>query len=155
MSVWISTTSALQVLASAKKRSSFEHLVMRKASEPADGPRWLLAVGVDMRYALPNTQDIRLTMNSYIWTKCKTVSTAGIHNNPELIFFYKLADWRRLGMIFIFVFDGPNRPAVKRGHNVVTAPIATSLKPLIQAFGFHVHDVSQIIVSSYYVLILS
>jgi hypothetical protein len=132
----------LQVLASAKKRGSFEHLAMCRAAEPTDEPRQLLVIGVDMSYAFPNIQDLRLTTSSYIWIKCKTVSTVGVHNNPELTFFYKLADWHQLPIIFTFVFDGPNRPAVKRGHNVITTPIATSLKPLIQAFGFHVHDVS-------------
>lgn len=69
-------------------------------------------------------------------------ATAG--QNPELrTLFFKLAKLLNTCILPIFVFDGPLRPAVKRGQNVV--PIAhwltNDFKELIDAFGFYSHEV--------------
>lgn len=69
--------------------------------------------------------------------------TAG--ENPELrTLFYKLARLLDTCVLPIFVFDGPFRPSVKRGRNVVTAEpwLTNGFKELIKAFGFHWHQVS-------------
>jgi Holliday junction resolvase YEN1 len=65
--------------------------------------------------------------------------------NPELrSLFYKLASILKLPITPIFVFDGPARPSVKRGVNVITKPnwLTKPLQELISAFGFQFYTVS-------------
>jgi Holliday junction resolvase YEN1 len=65
--------------------------------------------------------------------------------NPELrSLFYKLASLLKLPIMPIFVFDGPDRPSVKRGVNVVTKPnwLTKPLQEVISAFGFQFYTVS-------------
>ncbi|TFK72356.1 PIN domain-like protein, partial [Pluteus cervinus] len=64
--------------------------------------------------------------------------------NPELkIFFFKLCRFLSIPAIFVFVFDGPERPPIKRNTQILskqTIWLIPHLKTLIRAFGFHVHD---------------
>lgn len=64
-------------------------------------------------------------------------------------FFYKLCKYlREAPAIFIFVFDGPDRPSFKHGRdiNTQTAPEwAGPCKQIIEAFGFYWHQVSSYI----------
>jgi Holliday junction resolvase YEN1 len=69
-------------------------------------------------------------------------ATAG--QNPELrMLFFKLAKLLNTCILPIFVFDGPLRPAVKHGLNVVpiTHWLTNDFKELIDAFGFYLHEV--------------
>ncbi|KAF8153351.1 PIN domain-like protein [Crassisporium funariophilum] len=59
--------------------------------------------------------------------------------NPALrILFYRLCRLMTLPIIPVFVFDGPDRPSVKRGAQVKRKPhwLSSPLKKLIEAFGF-------------------
>ncbi|KAJ7152390.1 PIN domain-like protein [Mycena filopes] len=56
--------------------------------------------------------------------------------------FYQLCQFSRAPLTPVFVFDGPDRPPIKRGIRVMNhaAPVIQHLKTMIRAFGFHVHD---------------
>ncbi|KAF8971159.1 PIN domain-like protein [Flammula alnicola] len=60
--------------------------------------------------------------------------------NPAVrVLFYRLCRLLTLPIIPIFVFDGPDRPKVKRGVNVKTGKphwLSSPLKKFIEAFGF-------------------
>ena len=66
--------------------------------------------------------------------------------NPALqVLFYCLCRLLTLPIIPIFVFDGPDRPKVKRGINVKTTKphwLSVPLKKFIKAFGFYWYMVS-------------
>jgi len=61
--------------------------------------------------------------------------------NPALqILFYRLCRLLTLPIVPIFIFDGPDRPKVKRGINVKTTKphwLSMPLKKFIEAFGFY------------------
>lgn len=59
------------------------------------------------------------------------------------ILFSKLAIYLQSPATFVFVFDGPGRPGVKRGTKIIhREPRWTKqAKELIQYFGYHVHQV--------------
>ncbi|KAM6491164.1 PIN domain-like protein, partial [Amanita muscaria] len=68
-------------------------------------------------------------------------ATAG--ENPELrTLFFKLSWLLSACILPIFVFDGPLRPSVKRGKNVVATPhwLTEDFQQLINAFGFYSHQ---------------
>ncbi|KAF7324056.1 Flap endonuclease GEN 1 [Mycena kentingensis (nom. inval.)] len=58
------------------------------------------------------------------------------------LFFYQLCNLQRSSATFIFVFDGPGRPKVKRGVRVWkhSRNLLKNVKQLIKAFGYYVHD---------------
>ena len=60
------------------------------------------------------------------------------------LFFYKLCSLIRYSVTWIFVFDGPFRPQMKRGVTVVQkVPQWTGpCKQLLTAFGLVIHEVS-------------
>ena len=65
--------------------------------------------------------------------------------NPELrVLFYRLSNLLKMSVIPVFVFDGPNRPSIKRGNKIPALPhwMTERFKELIDAFGFHSHVVS-------------
>jgi holliday junction resolvase GEN1/YEN1 len=66
--------------------------------------------------------------------------------NPALrVLFYRLCRILTLPIVPIFVFDGPDRPKLKRGINVKTTKphwLSTPLKKFIEAFGFYWYTVS-------------
>ena len=67
-----------------------------------------------------------------------------VGENPELrILFYRIACFRKLPIHLVFVFDGENRPALKRGINVrVKAHALTnSFQELIEQYGYSSHTV--------------
>ncbi|KAJ7831768.1 PIN domain-like protein [Mycena olivaceomarginata] len=60
--------------------------------------------------------------------------------NPQLrILFYRAARLLSLPICVVFVFDGPARPAIKRGTKVLTHGhwLTGSFQKLIEAFGYH------------------
>ncbi|KAJ3488774.1 hypothetical protein NLJ89_g11583 [Agrocybe chaxingu] len=59
---------------------------------------------------------------------------------PLYIFFHKLVAYLEVPATFVFVFDGPKRPATKRGRQVRHQVWwGTVVEELILAFGFRVH----------------
>jgi Holliday junction resolvase YEN1 len=65
--------------------------------------------------------------------------------NAELkSLFQKLACLYCIPSEVIFVFDGPAKPAIKRGKHVMKAPpwLTEPFKHFAQTLGFAVHDVS-------------
>ncbi|KAJ6464723.1 PIN domain-like protein [Mycena vulgaris] len=63
--------------------------------------------------------------------------------NPALrIFFYQLCQFSRAPITLVFVFDGPHRPSIKRGKQVVHCPtqLIDHVKNLIAAFGYYFRD---------------
>jgi len=73
-------------------------------------------------------------------------------NKPMQNFFYQLCKFLKVAGIFIFVFDGPNRPSWKRGkeHNTAKIPWWTEpCKDLIEACGFYSHQVRLLLLSCF------
>lgn len=72
---------------------------------------------------------------------------SGINRQPAggglYLFFLRLMTYLRSPVSIIFVFDGPNRPRVKRGHQVQHAPPwwADAARQLIEIVGWQVHEV--------------
>lgn len=63
---------------------------------------------------------------------------------PLLILFYKLCRLLRAPVSIIFVFDGPQRPAGKRGRILKLQSVPSwkeDCKELIESFGFHYYEV--------------
>ncbi|KAJ7154732.1 PIN domain-like protein, partial [Mycena filopes] len=56
--------------------------------------------------------------------------------------FYQLCNFSSAPLTLVFVFDGPGRPSMKRGINVVHRPLwlIDQLKTMITAFGYHFYD---------------
>ncbi|KAH9840013.1 PIN domain-like protein [Rhodofomes roseus] len=85
----------------------------------------------------------RLGIDTSIWfhqvQNTFAVGHAQSGENPELrTLFYRLARLLRLHVHAIFVFDGPDRPAEKRGRRVVPAGhwMVEAMKGFIDAFGY-------------------
>ena len=59
------------------------------------------------------------------------------------ILFNKLAAYLKCAVVLVFVFDGPERPAIKRGKKVkdVLPCWTDQAKDLIRYFGYYVHQV--------------
>jgi hypothetical protein len=82
--------------------------------------------------------------------------TAGVNGQLPggglFIFFNKLAAYLKCAVTLVFVFDGPERPAFKRGKNVRhLSPWWTDrAKDLIHYFGYHIHQVNSTLVLSSY-----
>jgi holliday junction resolvase YEN1 len=65
--------------------------------------------------------------------------------NPELNnFFQRLVRLRGLPAVFVFVFDGTDRPLEKNRGRASSTPhaLAASLREMIDAFGFYTFQVS-------------
>ena len=122
-------------------------------------------LGIDARYVhslfLPSILPIDLLLSFYfilcslltlffsIWlNQCHQVfARAHVHagrHAPLRTIFYRLGQLAALPVIPVFVFDGPQRPARKRGGAAFVRdhPLGDGMKQLIQAFGFACHDVS-------------
>jgi len=58
--------------------------------------------------------------------------------------FKRLAGYNKMPVRLVFVFDGPGRPSLKRGHQVVDRklPWIEPAQKLIQYFGYHIHQVT-------------
>ncbi|KAF7374667.1 hypothetical protein MSAN_00351700 [Mycena sanguinolenta] len=80
-----------------------------------------------------------------LWiTQCQAVFHSPCHaqmgRSPELrALFYKVAALNNAGVIAVFVFDGPNRPAVKRNKRVKAKPhwLVEEFMEMINLFGFY------------------
>ncbi|KAJ7639046.1 PIN domain-like protein [Roridomyces roridus] len=77
--------------------------------------------------------------------------TAGILNPPPKLIleriFYQLCNFLLAPIIFVFVFDGPGRPSVKRNTRVVfregDAELIRILKTMILDFGFFYYEATE------------
>ena len=64
--------------------------------------------------------------------------------NPILrALFFRLCQYSKTAITFVFVFNGPQRPGTKRGHRVQAQPpdLIKNMKYLIDIFGFYSHQV--------------
>ncbi|KAI6137809.1 PIN domain-like protein [Pisolithus tinctorius] len=117
-------TGLWQAVAPAAKKYSLRDLTVNHMFNP-DGTKRSehpFRIGVDARYV----------------PRC---SNCG--QNPELrTLFYKLAHLYCTPANILFVFDGPQKPAIKRGKKVVTIPpwLTTYFKDFASAFGFRTHE---------------
>ncbi|KAI5982397.1 PIN domain-like protein [Pisolithus orientalis] len=120
-------TGLWQVIAPAAKKYSLQELTVNHMFNP-DGTKRSehpFRIGVDARY------------HSF------RHGHAQCGQNPELrTLFYKLAHLYRTPADVLFVFDGPQKPAIKRGKKVVTIPpwLTTYFKDFASAFGFRTHE---------------
>jgi Holliday junction resolvase YEN1 len=62
------------------------------------------------------------------------------------VLFFRLAELSRSTIQAVFVFDGPERPNIKRGKAVRAHPhwLTSRFAQLVRAFGFHCHTVGGI-----------
>ncbi len=72
-------------------------------------------------------------------------ATSPFGPDAQRLFFYKLCNLIQYPVTWVFVFDGPFRPEVKRGTKVVqrTLQWVGPCKQLVTAFGLIVHEVSK------------
>ncbi|KAH9939893.1 PIN domain-like protein, partial [Amylocystis lapponica] len=106
------------------------------------------SVIVQYGFETKKKQDLyRIGVDASIWFKqCQKPfiyahSRAG--ENPELrTLFYRLARLFSLPVLVIFVFDGANRPGVKRGTKVLPNQhwLTDGFKTFVEAFGFKWHN---------------
>ncbi|KAF4609995.1 hypothetical protein D9613_010504 [Agrocybe pediades] len=64
-------------------------------------------------------------------------------NIPMASFFYQLCRFSRAPVVFVFVFDGPDRPDIKRQNPINTGCVPWWTEPckeVIEAFGFYAHQ---------------
>ena len=113
------------------------------------------AIGADIRYARTLLFFIlsKLTGNSQLGRPLMGGCVAGsyLHHktNPMAgtagltVFFYKLVSFLKAGGHYVFVFDGAQRPTVKRGRKVISTTPSwdEGARDLITAFGFLIHNV--------------
>ncbi|KAJ7272665.1 PIN domain-like protein, partial [Mycena haematopus] len=115
------------ILARAAQIMSFKQLVV--AREFRDSQTGAMVVGID----------------GCLWiTQCQAVFHNAPHaqmgRNPELrTLFYKVSALNNAGVIAVFVFDGHNRPTVKRNKRVKPQPhwLIEEFKEIISLFGFY------------------
>lgn len=75
---------------------------------------------------------------------------AGVNSQKEggglLLFFNHLAEFLKIPINLVFVFDGAARPTIKCGCQVIVRPIwwQAHAVALIKAFGYEVHNVSMV-----------
>ncbi len=92
-------------------------------------------------------------MNS-IWIAAAIASTrvGSVHAQTEnaalKYMFYRLSKLLEVPATFIFVFDGPARPARKRGKQVCDKSVWLTryLKEMLPLFGFHHHQARALVV---------
>ncbi|KAJ6530470.1 hypothetical protein DFH09DRAFT_1093516 [Mycena vulgaris] len=105
---------------------------------------------------------LRIGVDSSIWmSQCTAVfQSPGLHlqagENPELCaLFYKICELSKYCVTAIFVFDGPGRPDIKRGKQVIDRPhwLTEHFQAMISAFGFYHYTASCHPISRIYVLV--
>ena len=137
-----------------EEKSFLEHTTVEGFQRNHRGNH-VFIVGVDIRCVLNYAAEKWCLCHQYchssIWyASCEAVFKdpklrARAGENPELrILFFKLCRYLRSPVTLVFVFDGPQRPHVKRGKKVVhrAHQLTEEAKELITAFGFYYHQVS-------------
>ncbi|KAI5123989.1 hypothetical protein M0805_006400 [Coniferiporia weirii] len=109
------------ILVPAGKSRSLVHLSVVDGFERNDSNKRAYRVGVD----------------ASIWYKHATYSKEG--DNPELrLLFFRVKELAKLPILPLFVFDGRDRPKVKRGSRVGKSgshDLSKNMKTLLEAFG--------------------
>jgi hypothetical protein len=110
-----------------------------------------LIIGVDTEYVhhIERKREYvaNLALQSAIMAQCiGAVHPDGhVHGPGHLrVFFYKLCKFLRSPVTWVFVFDGRDRPTLKRGKTVPASTTPSWVGPckaLIECFGFYVHQV--------------
>ncbi|CAA7266506.1 unnamed protein product [Cyclocybe aegerita] len=78
-----------------------------------------------------------------ILDECATIANKMLHEGALYIFFNKLRIYLQSPVSLVFIFEGPSKPRIKRGHQVQGhhEPWWFKLaKELIQYFGYHVRE---------------
>jgi Holliday junction resolvase YEN1 len=141
-----------QVLKPAVQTRTLTQLSVIEGFEANRGDKRALSIGVDARYEPFSSLDAwSANASPSIWlNQTQAVfEHAGLHaqagENPELkVLFNRLCRLVLLPINVIFVFDGPQRPSIKRGKRVAVKAhwLIEGFKSFILAFGFHAHTVS-------------
>ncbi|KIM42897.1 hypothetical protein M413DRAFT_26867 [Hebeloma cylindrosporum] len=118
-----------KIIAAAGEKESLHSIAVREATERKTSGSRRLILGVDMRGAM---------------VECVAAQqTAGLngrfHGGELKIFFNKLAVWLRSPFTLVFVFDGHEKPGIKRGTEVVSKELwwEDLSKELIGLCGYH------------------
>lgn len=106
-------------------------------------------LGIDARYVHLSPPNNPTLIVCSLWfhqvQSTFAVGHAQSGENPELrTLFYRLERLLRLPVHAVFVFDGPDRPPMKRGRRVVPTGhwMVDAMKEMIVAFGYVFHNVS-------------
>ncbi|KAF8135308.1 PIN domain-like protein [Mycena galopus ATCC 62051] len=90
---------------------------------------------------------IGVDINIRIHAILAALNASGVsHPTPALLLeklFYQLCNFALAPVIFVFIFDGPGRPSIKRGIRVGSyqpAQFIPYLKAMILSFGFYFYD---------------
>ncbi|KAI0056173.1 PIN domain-like protein, partial [Artomyces pyxidatus] len=109
------------ILHPAGQSRSFDHLAVADGFESNQSGKRAYRIGVD----------------ASLWFAHASFGKGG--TNPELrLLFYRLQDLAQLPILPLFVFDGRERPKVKRGSKMGKAgshPLTPGLKKLLDVFG--------------------
>jgi hypothetical protein len=98
----------------------------------------------------PTTQIFTDVLHSIWLVTCCSAFRYGHHNageNPEMrTLFYRLCRLLRVHQLVIFVFDGKQRPEIKRGKKVKKTAhwLEAALIEMVKLFGFFAHEVTHI-----------
>ena len=143
----------LQAVSPASQVRTLTHIAVTEGFELDRHRMRCLFIGIDARCVCFTTLKA-LTHLFSIWMNeaqmaIQVTSRLGhgtrVGENPALrVLFYRLCRLLTLPIVPIFVFDGPDRPKLKRGTNVKTKPhwLSTPLRKFIEAFGFYWYMVS-------------
>ena len=110
-----------------------------------------IIVGIDARLVVFTNPTIYwISSSCSIWLSQAQFTFQAGHaqagENPELrTMFFKLASLLQSPVMPLFVFDGPKRPSVKRGFNVVMKPnwLTKPFQELLDAFGYFYYTASR------------
>ncbi|KAF9471371.1 PIN domain-like protein, partial [Pholiota conissans] len=117
---------------------------------PTSQMRTLMQVAITEGFEQPHRPErcLRLGIDASIWMNQAQLAirrgkgTRGGENPAARILFNRLCRLLALPIIPIFIFDGPARPAKKRGTNVIHAKphwLTPSFQKFIEVFGFFHH----------------
>ncbi|KIM35280.1 hypothetical protein M413DRAFT_79552, partial [Hebeloma cylindrosporum] len=117
------------IIAAAGEKESLHSIAVSEAAERKKSGSRRLILGVDMRGVM---------------VECVAAQqTAGLngrfHGGELKIFFNKLAAWLRSPFTLVFVFDGKEKPSIKRGTQVISKDLwwEDLCKELIGLCGYH------------------
>ncbi|KAI1784256.1 hypothetical protein LXA43DRAFT_976766 [Ganoderma leucocontextum] len=127
-----------EIINKASQTRSVAHLALVDGFERNEHGTRSLRIGVDASLWLQH-------VTTPHWMKDKNPNAANaranrVGDNPELrTLFFKLARWSKLPVSLLFVFDGRERPKVKRGSRMGKSgshPHARGFRELIDLFGW-------------------
>ncbi|KAJ7187686.1 PIN domain-like protein [Mycena pura] len=118
---------------------------IKPASEQHDFLEFTLQAG--FRHGGPNCVPMIIGVDASVWMYqadyAISFSNAKAGPKPQLrVLFYRLARLLSLPTRVVFVFDGPERPATKRGVQVLTQGhrLTAPFLELIHEFGYHAYE---------------